>query len=264
MRTRVAGPGVVALAVGSCASGAWAQGTITDGDTRYTFGSSGVTEGLGNFDTAGGPDALFHSWWWFRMPGTQGEARFTMQPSSQQYVGNTATFAGTELGRISWTMTWRVFDGPGAAEGRLESTLRITCIADNQITAGIFQYSDLAVGTQNGDDTASMIAPNVMGISDSQGLAYFAAPGAAAYQVAAAPFLRTALNDASATNLNNTGLPFAAGDFAAAWQWSDVTLTPGQSAEYMVTIGLGNIPTPGGIGVLAVAALVGARRRRGR
>lgn len=53
-----------------------------------------------------------------------------------------------------------------------------------------------------------------------------AGSGADAFRVAAYPVLRDLLNDASITNLDNSGLPFAPGDFSAAYQWT-IEIAPG-------------------------------------
>ncbi len=257
---------LTAVLVLALAPVAWAQsGTITDGGASFEWFGSSSTEGYADFDAGGGGN-IYQNWWWFRVAGDTAETAFpwagTTGPDSESYVGDTATL-GWEASLTGWTARLRVVVDEvvaGSAATVVEEML-IQNTGDEPLTIAVFNYLDADVlGSAN--DSAELLEPGRMQISDGDEYVQFLGVGADAYQVTSYSDLRTALRDSEVTDLDDTGLPFGPGDFTGAFQWN-LVIEP--QAQITIVEGLSintdAVPEPAALSLLALGGLVLIRRR---
>ncbi|MFO0839763.1 MAG: hypothetical protein U1D55_14730 [Phycisphaerae bacterium] len=236
------------LASTLAAAAAMAQGVITDGTARFEFSTS-TTPGLCNYapdTTATTDDVLFQHWLWYRIVGVgTAEARFTWPPPSQNYTGNLATLSWTGLGSsfdAIWTL--RVRDGLNVGEATLSESLSLTNTTGSPLQLAVFNYADFDVYGTSGaaSDDVSLAAPGRLRFEDQTPNRFceFSCASAVAYQVSPFATLRTALDDTSVTDLNNTGVPATNIDGTGAWQWN-VTVAASQTVRLSSILSI-NLP----------------------
>jgi MYXO-CTERM domain-containing protein len=257
---------LTAVLVLGLASVAWAQtGSISDGGATFEWTGSTSTEGLANFN-AGGGDNVYQNWWWFRVAGDTAETAFpwagTTGPDSESYVGDTATL-GWEASLTGWTARLQVVVDevtPGSAATATE-TMLIQNTGDEPLTLSVFNYLDADI-ISSSNDSAELLAPGLIEISDSGEYMQFYGVGADAYQVTSYSTLRTALRDDAVTDLDDSGLPFGPGDFTGAFQW-DLVIEPGAQATIVegLSINTDAVPEPAMLSLLALGGLALVRRR---
>lgn len=250
--------------------------TISDGDSQYGFTSATALGAIGGntnrTGTGGGTtaffrvdgsatDHLFQNWWWYRAGTASGREFGFSNFVSQSGGGNNQTLNYAEVDGVSASINYVIQDmGVGAIV-----TQRL--VLTNTSTAGpqridLFNYADFDVGGTAGTDSATLTGPNLMRITDGANFAEFEGVGAGAWQVTSFATLRGLLTNAVVDNLNNTGLPFAPGDWTGAFQWT-FDLNPGESVTVIERLAVNTaVPTPGAAALLGVAGLAGLRRRR--
>lgn len=250
--------------------------TISHGDSTFGFTSASALGAIGGntnrTGTGGGASAfftvdgstvdhLFQNWWWYRVAGSSREFAFS-NFVSQSGGGSNQTLTYSEVEGVRAVLTFSIQDqGVGAI---VEQRMVVT----NMNTAGnmeleLFNYADFDVGGTAGGDSADLMAPERMRITDGANFAEFQGVASTAYQVTSFATLRGLLSNASVDNLNNTGLPFGPGDWTGAFQWSSIMLAPGQSFTVVERLSVNvAVPTPGGAALLAMAGAVCLRRRR--
>ena len=234
------------LAAGS----AFGQGTITSGGASYVLTAShwDITPEA-NFTGVGTGDQLFESGWWFRIEGDTQETVFPA-PSTQNYTGNTATIAWTDLGGrgvgISKTI---VLTSPGAGQGEAGTTIVATNNGAAPITLHLFNMADLDVNGSAGTDNAVLVDGNTryIRINDATaGQCEYRAPGSVGHLVlpfAAATDVAAQLSNTTVTNFTSTGVPFGPGDFTGGFQWT-LQLQPGASGTVQLYIACNTTATP--------------------
>jgi hypothetical protein len=257
-------------------SSALAIGSITDGGVTFAFTS--FAQGNNNTSnanfTGASPtsDHLFETWWFFRVNGDTRETAFSATPTSEDYsLGNYGSIAWDNVaGRnlFDAQLNLAVID-PGTG-GNLFQEMVITALAN--VTLSIFHYADFEVAGSAGGDTATLVStsPNIqINVGDGAASVPWIGYGANAYKVT--PYgtgnprsVLVDMTDNGVDNLNNTGLPFAAGDFSGGFQWN-FSLTAGQSMTLLTQWGTGSpllppssMPTPEpGTALLMAIGLLG-------
>jgi hypothetical protein len=257
----------LALATAASLAAAQSGGTITDGNATFTIGSAPTTgtttsNPLVSFSTDGGTtDHVFQNWWWYRLSTDTRE--FSLNSSGG---GATSSFAGN-VGMMQQNypsfradMTWEV-ESTGATTGFYTSRVTITNTSSSTISISLFNYMDIDLGGSAGGDSASLIAPNLIQITDASTpwVGQYSGTDADNYQVASWPSLRSQLADSDEDNFDNTGLPFGPGDFTGGYQWTNIPVDPGFSRSVVVTFA---IPAPGAFTLAGLGALAMIRRRR--
>ncbi len=230
--------GVWCVAAVVCASGAAAQ-TATDGNSTFTIdpsatfaNSSGAAIRTG---TAGGStallntggitttDHLFQHWWWYRVNGVTSREFALSNRTSGSATGNSIVLTYTEPEGFTATLTFTLTDGADAPPAaNVAYTCELVNTSASTLNLALFAYTDFDVSNTAGSDSASLLEPGRIGVTDTatQATAQFLGLAPDAFRVTAFSTVRGTLADTAITNLDNTGLPFAAADFTAAYQWN--------------------------------------------
>ena len=261
MAYRNSGSGLLLAAAFSAS--AIAQGVITDGDARFEFINTLASAGLAEFQPDGTTDHLYQNWWWYRVDPAPSESRMLWFPTSQSYVGNVATLGASEP-LFDWRLRVTLTDGAVPGQALLAEAMTLTNTSNGPLRISVFNYADFDVAQSAVEDSAILVNPQLMRITDPGGdFAEFQGVGASAWQVMPFAALRTLLDDGAITNLNNTGLPFAAGDFTGAFQWN-FSIPVGGSVTVFENLSVNMaVPAPGAALLLGLGGLVAMRRRRG-
>lgn len=206
-------------------------GTISAGDTFFTQGNSptlntstGASGAALRVNGAGGADHLFQHWWWFRVEGTDTREYCLANATSANWSGSegTITYALPDFGAI---VRYRVYDAPGQA-GLVEAKLEVVNRRNGLLRLVVFSYLDFDLAATAGADSAILAEPGLIRIMDGNTYGEFAGPGSTHYQVSAFATVRGLLTDSDLDDLNNTGLPFASGDWTGAYEY--LLSMPGQ------------------------------------
>ena len=250
------------LLAGALSASAMAQGVIRDGNARFSYNVNPLP-GSTDFQPDSTTDHLFWNWWWYRVDGAPAESQMS-PPLTQSYVGNVASGGASEPS-FDWRLRVTLTDGPVPGQAQIVERMTLINTTNNPIRVALFNYVDFDVGQSAGGDSAILVNPQLMRITDAGGdFAEFLAVGANAWEVQAWPVLINALNDASVTNLSNTGLPFGPGDFTGAFQWN-LSIPVGGSVTVFegLAINMEAVPAPGVLALLGLGGLLAMRRRRG-
>lgn len=232
---------------------AFAQGTITDGAATLVRSATPFdATPTGNFtgvSTTTTQDHLFESGWYFRVSGDTREFFFPV-PTTQNYAANTSTLDWADVSARGLFSAREVatvtnFSGPS---GRVEKTMTITNLSQvNPLVIDIFHMLDYDVQPTAGNDSATQIGTTRMSITDPGGVTgEYVGLNATAFMVRplGGTDLGAVLDDASVTNLDNTGLPFGPADFTAAVQWASQTIAPSGSASFVVQFSINTATVP--------------------
>jgi hypothetical protein len=242
---------------------AMAQGFITHGDARFEFASS-TTQGLASFfpNGAGTTDHLFQNWWWYRVSGAPSETPMTWPPTTQSYVGSTATLGGTGAsGQFSWELEIELTDGAGPSQAAVVEWMSITNNTADPLSLSLFNYADFDINGSAASDSATLISPTEMEITDGADFARFAGVDADAWQVTPWSTLRGQLLDGGVTDLAGTGLPFGPGDFTGAFQWN-LEIAAGDTVRVRENLYINQtVPEPASVCLLVLGGLAVLRRR---
>jgi hypothetical protein len=262
-------------ALGGLAGGASATLTLNDGNATYvnTMPTSRTATSGGSADLRpeGGSttDHLFRNTWHWRVNGVD-TREFLF--SSEAGFGFTEAGSGTNTGTQSWTgldgglfnavLTSVLTDGGAAGQALLVQTMKITNKSAGTLNLSLFNFSDYDVNGTASGDTALLFSPDTIEITDVA-FARHRGIGASAYQVTSFNTLFSALTNTTIGDLNNTGLPFPAGDYTGAWEWNELILGVGEMVTVTAVHAINQeaIPAPAALALFGLAA-VGARRRR--
>jgi hypothetical protein len=190
-------------------------------------------------------DNVYEYGWWirstnefFEVPlGTPDSFSYTLNTSD--IIWNSVTADGLGVEEQS-----AVFDAgaPGVPDGgEMISALAVTNPGPSAVTIDVFHYLDMDLaGTSSGDAAELIEYPNLIQITDQTSgvVANYIGEFADAWQVMPFSQLRTLLNDTAPTNLDDSGLPFAAADFTGAFQWASQPLGPGETLVFVVKVGV--------------------------
>lgn len=220
-----------------CLSGtALAQGTITDGafSVDYNPASSGSNTDVSGLSSG---DAVYQISWFYRVAGDTSES-ILINPNMEDYSGNQATLTynnqGSPGSRFNATVTLEVEDA-GPDQVRINTSAVVTAIDDVAVT--IFFYIDVDLGGTASGDSATLLAdPSSVQVTDEGTGAVFniLASGNREFQVTEYSDLQDALLDDAITDLDGTGLPFGPEDFTLAYEWSEISLAPGERGIFGV------------------------------
>lgn len=221
-----------------------------------------------------GTNHMFQQWFWIRAGNDQFERSIDSLVKIAQQVTDTNTIEdprpdtlslgyrepGAARYEVYGTFTLRG-GAPGQTLSDIMEVLTIKNISNAPLTFSFFQYADFDVnGTAAGDEGQILIGRIPQ---QWEGNAFITeaieTPAPSRWQIDNWPVIRNSLTDAAITNLSNNGGPVGPGDLAWSLQW-DFTLAPGQ--EYIISKDKMIVPAPGAVGLLALAGIVGARRRR--
>ncbi len=220
--------GLGLLCIGLCLPNFLAAqvGTITDGGVTFEFNGA---EGSADFFVPNGTEHLFQTWWWYRVSGDTEETPLPA-PDLETYIANVATLTWADVdGRgFSAELVITLLDTGGGASATVDQVLTIAT-AGAPVTIDLFSYADFDVSASTQNTATLVNANNHMEIVGSGDTAQYAFVQATALQVLPFAQIRTLLNDAAVTNLDNSGLPFAIADFTGGFQVNttvDNTLAP--------------------------------------
>lgn len=223
-----------------------------------------------------GVDQLKQQWFWYRV-GDNPEASLDTLAVAQNAVDTDAdgnndllnmTFTGSGF---SVSIVYLLRGGSaGSGASDVAETISITNTGASRLDFHFFQYSDFDLNGTANDDVAHLHTPgdlHAIHQHDATGPEVnetVVVPEADRYQIGAVPNTLDALNDASATNLSNTGSPTGPVDVAWAYQW-DFTIGRGGTVQISKdkNFHANVIPAPGAavLGLLGLG-LVGWVRRR--
>jgi hypothetical protein len=187
---------------------------------------------------------VFEEGWWYRVQGDAIEKFFPV-PTSQSYVGNTATLDWTDVdGRGFSAHKVLTVTSVGGTAGRVEGVLTLTNNNATDLPIDVFHALDMDLAGTPADDEGTLLVPNdLIGIDDNvagQNGRYLG-EGASAFLVR--PFdaggandVPGVLGDADVDDFDNSGLPFAAGDITMGFQWTTVTIPPAGQQSYRIVI----------------------------
>ena len=244
---------VLAIATLAAASPAFAQGggTIVDSDATFVRVDPTAFDGTPTANFTGvavslPTDNIFEYGWWIRSSGDAFEAPLGT-PDSFDYTGNMSSLAwnsvtadGLGVQELTAVTDAGVAGSPDG--GYVVSQLAVSNPGASSVTVDVFHYLDMDLaGTSTGDSATLIEYPNLIEITDSSTgvTANYVGAGADALQVRPFAQLRTLLNDSAPTNLDNSGLPFAAADFTGGFQWASRTLAPGETLIIAVGTSVG-------------------------
>jgi hypothetical protein len=227
------------------APSASAQGTITDGPATFITSTghfdatpSTVFRGVSSVAAA---SHLFEAGWWYRISGDAAEKFFPVPTPPQIYGGNLSALAWANVdGRgFSATASDLVTNG-GGPSGTVTMSLTVTNAGGTDLAIDMFHMADIDLaGSTN--DTAVAVNRTFITVADGANAAAYRGFCANAHLVR--PFDGNGLADtagllsnATVTNFDNTGLPFAAGDFTGGFQWTTRTIPPAGSYTFRVKI----------------------------
>jgi hypothetical protein len=228
-----------------------AQGTIVDGPATFAILPGHFDDSpAASFAGVASPlaqDHVFEEGFWYRVQGDPRETPFPA-PTGQAFNGDTATLGWANVdGRgFSVQKVARVTNASGPS-GSVRIDLQITNQNPTPLTITLFHLLDVDLaGTAPGDAAALLAAGTHIGFTDGAQAAEYRGLGASALLVR--PFGATdvaaELTDAGVDDFDGSGLPFAAGDVTAGFQWAAVTLPPGGQQTYGVVFAVNTAATP--------------------
>lgn len=242
---------MAALALLGAAAPAQAQGgTITSGDASFaiTYYNTAYAADSDLYASSAGDDHLFAAWWWYRLPGDTDE-RILPEPDTETWTGDTATLSWTNVDATGLNVTLVITIASSVSgAATLTQTLTITNPGASATTIDVFGYADIELDDTSGGDSGSLVSPTELLVTETT-TARFIGTGASAYQVAEYSDVEDLFSDTFVTALDNSGLPFAPGDWTGAFQWATTVGSGGGTASFTMTIEVVEAATPGDAGV---------------
>ncbi len=254
--------------------------TVTDGPASATFNASLIGDyQLGNFVVAG-VDHLFEQRFFIRFdagpdaglldPGntlsqSTDEISDLLPPLTATADDDTNTFAHTFADRgNSLTASWDLqLTSLSAVSARIDETLTFTnATATDFVLLDLFEYEDWDVGTSGGDDTAVLAPDGTVTVTDPTAtVTVLSSPAPDFARVASASTgnVETSNQDAAGNLIVLTG-PVGPQDVAAAFQWNDVLLAPGESFT-LTKVKSVTVPEPASAALLGLGGLALRARR---
>lgn len=244
--------GVTALAL-LTASPVLAQGTISYNAIQFarnagcwTFAPSANLSGVSAPLT---DDHLYEFGWWYRVAGDGQETVFPV-PDTQQYLGGYSSHLWNDVGgrglfsaeEVAILIESNIVSPGGGVTASL--TLHNLSVT-NPLTLHIFNLADLDLQPTSGDDSARLVewTPNrILEIGDPSGnFAQYTAyrNSAITNHYLIRPYGATdvaaMLSNGTATDFDDSGVPFGPGDITAGWQFT-LTLPPGGDRPVTVSL----------------------------
>lgn len=210
-----------------------AGGTLTDQAVSLTYTAShwdGTPEAhLTGTEPYPLSDVVNESGWWYRVNGVDTREHPLPPPDSESW-GGVETF-----------LNWDNVDGKGFAlrefvsvmdNDRPAGTYRSQLIHIRNLTAAplsisFFHYLDADAGGSFMDDTGERLNARLLTFVEGASTGLYRGLDADHSMVRNAGLIGTWLNDATLTNLDDTGTPFGPGDWSGAFQWN-VDIPPSQ------------------------------------
>ncbi len=228
MRAGLAFPLVALLLAGPAAA---VGGTITDQAVSVTYpanhwGSSPWASFTGT-EPVPTADVVYHSGWFYRVNGLDTREHPLPPPDSESWSGAAASLNWNDVDGKGFSLTENlsVFDQERPA-GTFRSQLSATNLTGAHLSVSFFHYLDADAGGTWAGDTGQRLTSRLLSFVDGDSNGLYRGEDADAFAVGAAPAIRDQLNDASSTDLDDSGTPFGPGDWTAAFQWN-VELGPG-------------------------------------
>ena len=228
-------------------------GTISDPPAEFTRSFSGFDDDpAADFTGVSAnllDDHVFEMGWWYRIGGDLRE-KFLPIPSNETYVNDTSTITWDDVdGRGFRAVETAVVVNGGGPSGQVILSLTLTNLsATTPLSIDVFHMTDLDLGGTTEGDGATLLAANGrIGLTDGADSAEYGAQSADAFLVLVAqnssglPDVAARLNDLLVDNFDNSGLPFAPGDFTAGFQWTTTAIPPAGSATFVAGIAV-NMP----------------------
>lgn len=194
------------------------------------------TAGTSSFSTAFQNNVAFN-WWYYAVAGdTTGSAfntannQMTATPAADRR-SVVFEWANADNRNFAARMTACVYS-TGGSTGISTQRMEITNNTGAPLTINLYAYTDIDVAAFGGDDSAIQMAGYANGntrVSDASGIVFWLGSNFTSWQCSAWPTLRDAILT-TATNLNNSGLPFGPGDYSGAFQWT-LTIPAGGTAS---------------------------------
>ena len=224
------------------------NGTDTDGLTNW------ITDGI---------DDLFNQDYYWRIGNTSGEAQ----------VGDIGPGVITQLAanivNVSYThaafridMYYSLIGGAaGSGTSDIGEIVRVTNLSNGALNFHLFEYDDFDINGSAGGDFASSLNSSTIGQSDGpRRVTVGATPPPDSWQIAPFNGLLVSLNDATPTNLNNTGSGLGPDDLTFAMQW-DRTIQAGGSFLMSKNKRVETVPEPATMAALGLGLAAMVRRR---
>jgi hypothetical protein len=240
--------GIVLLVSFFIVSGSvFAQGTISNGGASYVLTASHWdTSPETNFTGVGTGDQIFEAGWWFRIEGDSAETVFPA-PSTQNYTGDTATIAWTNVGGRGFSATKSHVIVGGGGNGEVATRMTVTNNGNAPITLHLFQATDWDVNGTASGDSGVLVSPGYIRVTDAvTGQVESRSPNAVAAiarAFSAATDVPALLSDTTVTNFDDSGFPFGPGDITSGLQWT-FTLQPGASDTAILFSAANRTATP--------------------
>jgi hypothetical protein len=261
--------------VAAAGSTAFAQYTITDGNSSAHFNTTALTPGsqvgMDNW-TVDGVNHMYSQWFWIRDDSMSREVRLNALTfinggvTDTNFDGNNDTLF-LAYGGQGYTVATRFVLQGGANGSRVSDIaeqITITNTSTTTRTFSFFQYADFDLNGNIVDDAAGIANANAVYQHDFlNGTTVSETVFTPTFGVAEiGVFANTvnSLDDAGITTLNgNAGPLVGSADYTWALQWN-ITLLPGQS--FQISKDLQITPAPGAVALMGMGGLAMARRRR--
>jgi hypothetical protein len=214
---------------------------VSSGNASITV-DPGSVFGLSSY-TLNGTEQIFEQWFWYRQSSFPYEQPLNTLPllsSSAAENRIQLSFASPSLGvDLGYQLN-------GTAAGDNFASLRETVTLRNftgmPLPLAWYMETDFDLGGFGGQDVINGGLGGILQTDGTTVLSVISSLTPDAFQAAPFPVLFLSLTDFSATNLNNSGLPFGPGDGTFAYQWSLVIPANG-SITYSIDKNF--IPEPG-------------------
>ncbi|MCW5937896.1 MAG: hypothetical protein KIT11_11395 [Fimbriimonadaceae bacterium] len=264
------------LALVSIFAPGYAQNSIllTDGDATYSLNDMSGDRLSANFGTGtffqGGVASPHQNWLWFRAGNDSREyavsnlARLTSDRNTAE-AEFTESAGGVPGGpHLKFLVQYELIEtGPGRAQ--LTTAFLVQNLSTVSIGLSLFSYHDIDLAGTADDDSATM-DPSAFSVTDPTGSTFTAQASFRNQdhqQMGGYPSLRDLLTDGSATDLDDSGSPFAPGNWTGAFQWN-TTVTPGFETAFVgfTVQEISIVPEPSLLLAAGLAAASFSRRSR--
>ena len=233
--------------------------TIRDGNA-LVHGT--LADGLDTWSTDG-IDDLFNQDYYWRIGGTSGESQIgdigpgTITQMAANIVNVSYLHAAFRID-IYYSITG---GATGSGTSDIGEIVRVTNLSNGALDFHLFEYDDFDINGVPGGDTGWSV--NSSTIAQSNGSRYIsvgATPPPNAWQIVAYPTLLNSLNDATVTNLDNTGSGLGPTDVSFAMQW-DRNIQAGGSFLMSKNKRVETVPEPATMAALGLGLAAVIRRR---
>jgi hypothetical protein len=254
--------------------------TLNDRNTGVTIDPYAAT-GVSSW-TVDGTNQMFQQSFWYRVGSTGAERPINTLSLVGWFASDTNFDPGDDTltvlyeslaPRFQIEVKYLIHGGtPGSKVSQASEQIRIDNTGSTPLTLQFFQYSDLDLGGDAGDDSA--VRSNANAISQQDADTVFAetvaTPGPNQFALGLDSGILASLNDSVATTLANAMNAAGPGNVSWAWQWS-FTIAPDSSAliSEEQLIAAVSVPNPAslvlvGAGILAAAGAACGRACRAR